>query len=504
MKNQMNLSKTSYCKGIQCQKILWLERHKRELRDDSMLNLQILESGTRVGDLAMGYFGDYSEVPYSEDKSLMIAETKRLLKARTKIICEASFSFDGNFCGVDILRVFDGYVEFIEVKSSTEIKQIYFDDIAYQYYVLSSSGLNVTKVSIMHIDNSYERQGALDLKGLFVVRDCTEKVLSMQKDVVANIGRFREYVKEKDEPEMEIGGQCSDPYACLYYAYCWRHIPENNIFEISGQTLRFNKKLALYRRGIVSFEQLLQSGEDVSDSTRLQVESTVYKLPPAVDKEAIRAFLDTLRWPLYYLDFESFQEAIPPYTGLRPYVQVPFQFSLHIQKGPGGKTEHREFLAEEGTDPRRFIAERLCSDIPENVCILAYNMSYEKGRIRALSDFISASSPDLARHLMNIHDNFRDLMQPFRSRSYYSSELGGSYSIKQVLPALFPDDPELDYNALDLVHDGGEAQLAYAQLCVQSPEERQRTRTALLAYCRLDTLAMVKILEKLREITINL
>jgi len=308
---------------------------------------------------------------------------------------------------------------------------------------------------------------------------------------------------------VDIGDQCSNPYECPYCSYCWRHIPENNIFEISGHGLRSNKKLSLYRRGIVSFEQLLESGEELSEIARLQVETRVYKRPPTVDKEGIRAFLDTLSWPLYFLDFESFQEAIPPFSGLRPYVQVPFQYSLHIQEAPGMEARHREFLAEEGTDPRRCIAERLCADIPENVCVLAYFMGFEKSRIKELAGFVDSqagfidslvgSSTDLARHLMCIHDNIRDLMKPFQSRAYYSDELGGSYSIKQVLPALFPDDPELDYHALDLIHDGGDAQAAYAQLPGQNPEERRRTKAALLAYCRLDTLAMVKILGKLQE-----
>jgi len=495
----MNLSKSRYCKGIQCPKILWLDEHKSELRDDSMLNQRVLETGNRVGDLAMGYFGAYTEVPYNDDKTVVLAETRRLLDAKTETVCEAAFSQNGNFCIVDILRVFKGSVEIVEVKSTTGIYPIHFDDIAFQYYVLNSCGLKVTQVSIMHIDNTYERQGELDLNKLFTVHDCTEKVLSMQEDVAANILRFKESAAAEKEPEIDIGDQCSNPYECLYCSYCWRHIPENNIFKISGHGLRSNKKLSLYRRGIVSFEQLLESGEDLSEIARLQVETRLYNRPPTVNKEDIRAFLDTLSWPLYFLDFESFQEAVPPYSGLRPYMQTPFQYSLHIQEAPGMELEHREFLAEEGTDPRRCLAERLCADIPENVCVLAYFMGFEKSRINELAGFLTDSSPDLARHLMHIHDNIRDLMQPFQSRAYYSGELGGSYSLKQVLPALFPDDPELDYHALDLVHDGTEAQVAYAQLMEQNPEERQRTRAALLAYCRLDTLAMVKILGKLQE-----
>jgi hypothetical protein len=176
-------------------------------------------------------------------------------------------------------------------------------------------------------------------------------------------------------------------------------------------------------------------------------------------------------------------------------MQTPFQYSLHIQK-ENGCLEHREFLAEEGIDPRRSLAERICADIPQTACVLVYNKVYEKGRLKELAERFD----DLSKHLMNIHNNIKDLMQPFQSRAYYCRELGGSYSIKQVLPALCPNDPELDYHALDLVHNGDEAMTIYKELPGKSPQEKKRIRNALLAYCRLDTLAMVRVLEKLREI----
>jgi len=498
----VNLSKSRYCKGIRCPKILWLDAHKSEVRDESVLDMKILETGNRVGDLAMGYYGPYSEVPYNDDKSVMIAETKRLLEANTGIICEGSFSFNGNFCSVDILRVCGGEIEITEVKSSTEVKPIYYDDVAYQYYVLSSCGLSVKKTFIMHINNGYVRQGNIDLIGLFTAHDCTDKIRAMREDVAANIECFKKSAEEENEPNTGIGTHCIDPYECEYRTYCWKRIPKNSVFDISGRALRWDKKFAFYNRGIVSYEQLLESGEDLNAAARLQAETYVYKNPPVINREAIRAFLGTLSWPLYFLDFETLQEAIPPFDGLRPFMQVPFQYSLHIQETPGAILKHKEFLADTGTDPCEKIAKRLCGDIPQNVCVLAYNMGFEKGRIKELADWLEGAgvSNGLVGHLMNIHDNIKDLMEPFQARDYYCLELDGSYSIKKVLPALCPDDPELDYHKLDLVHNGGEAQTAYAELAGKSQEEQERIRAALLAYCRLDTLAMVKILEKLISI----
>jgi hypothetical protein len=528
----VSLSKSRYCKAIQCPKILWLDEHKSEARDDTVLNQTVLDTGSRVGDLAMGYYGEYTEVPYSEDKSLMLAETSRLLEAKTPVICEASFSYEGNFCSVDILRVFNNGVEIIEVKSSTSIAPIYYHDMAFQYYVLASCGLNVQKISLMHINNQYERQGKLDLNRFFTLNDCTDTIRSMQKEIAANIGLFKQAAAGEDEPKKEIGEHCFDPYECVYRSYCWRHIPQNSVFDISGHGLRFDRKLALYQKGVVTFEQLLASGEELNSLARLQVETQVHSKPPIIDKKAIRAFLDTLTWPLYFLDFESFQEAVPPYNGLRPYMQIPFQYSLHIQQEKGGPLEHKEFLVMSGIDPRRALAERLCNDIPQNACVLAYNMGFEKGRIKELAAYLNRQadeirsatpsgftpvavsggydkgtikdlpslSSDVAAHLMNIHDHIQDLMQPFQSRAYYSKELCGSYSSKKVLPALCPNDSELDYHSLELVHNGTDAQAAYAELSGKSPDEQQSIKTALLAYCRLDTLAMVKILEKLQEL----
>jgi hypothetical protein len=499
----MNLSKSRYREGIQCPKILWLNEHKSEVRDESVKNQGVLDTGNKVGDLAMGYYGAYSEVPYNNDKSKMIAETKRLLDANTSIICEASFSYDGNFCSVDILRVCGGGVEITEVKSSTGINPIYYDDIAFQYYVLSSCGLNVKKAFIMHINNEYERQGDIALTELFTTHDCTTIVLAMQRDVAANIERFKKNAEEENEPNIDIGMYCVEPFECVYRTYCWKHIPKNSVFDISGYGLRRNKQFELYKRGVISYKQILESGEKLNDAALLQIETSVYKKPPVINREAIRIFLDALSWPLYFLDFETFNEAIPPFDGLRPYMQVPFQYSLHIQETPGAAPEHREFLAKEGVDPREELAERLCADIPQNVCLLAYNMGFEKRCIKELANWLEKGGKNnLAAHLMNIHENFKDLMKPFQSRDYYSCELDGSYSIKKVLPAFCPDDPDLDYNKLDLVHNGSEAQTAYSDLAGKSPEEREVIRAALLAYCRLDTFAMVKILEKLINISL--
>jgi hypothetical protein len=274
--------------------------------------------------------------------------------------------------------------------------------------------------------------------------------MKKQNEVQSNIKKIREIAGSETEPEIAPGEQCDKPYPCPYKKYCMPHLKHETDTETK---------------------------------------------PPVIDKAAIKSFLDTLSYPLYFLDFETLREAIPPFDNSKPYQQIPCQFSIHIQKEKGGEIEHREFLAEAGSDPRRAVAERLCADIPKDVCVLAYYMSFEKCRIKELAELF----PDISDHLMAIHGNIKDLYTPFGNRAWYSEAQHGSASIKAVLPAMFPDDPELDYHSLDLIQNGVHAMTAYADLPNHTPEEQQRIRAALLAYCKLDTLAMVRLLHTLQD-----
>ncbi|MDR0838911.1 MAG: DUF2779 domain-containing protein [Oscillospiraceae bacterium] len=490
----MNLSKSRYCSAVQCPKILWMQSHMPEEYDETVMNASTLAMGNAVGDLAMGYYGDFTEIPYSDDKSAMLAATQAALNNGVAVIAEASFAVDGNFCSVDILRNFGGYVEIVEVKSSTELKDIYLHDMAYQCYVLQQCGLNVARVSLMHINNQYVRQGALDLRELFTVEDHTADMDALLADIPDNIARFKAIADQSDEPDIGISENCDKPYECGYKSHCWRDIPENSVFDVAGH-MHATKKWDMYRRGIVTFAEIIASGVKINDKQRRQVTGELSRGAPEINKREIRLFLNSLRYPLYHLDFETYQAAIPEYDGLRPYSQVPFQFSLHIEYTEGAEPEHREFLAEAGADPRRELAERLCADIPAGVCVLAYNKAFEQSRLLELA----RQFPDLSGHLTSIRENIEDLMLPFEKQDYYDWRFKGSYSIKYVLPALCPGDPELDYNALDLIHNGGEAMDAFPALAALPPDEAEPYRRALLAYCRLDTLAMVKILARLRE-----
>ena len=488
---KIGLSKSKYCSGIQCPKILWMQKNMPEESSGDSPEV-ILDNGTEVGIVARGYFGDYELVNEDIDKPLMALETSELMKKGVENIAEASFIYDWLYCAVDILHKNGDGWDIVEVKSSTEVKEIYKEDVAFQYFVLKNCNVNVKNVYILHINNQYVRYGELDLKEFFVLEDLTQDATLRSLNIHDNIDYIREVVSDKDEPDIDLGLYCYNPYECSFRQYCFRNIPTPSVFNISG--LRKTEMFSCFKKGIISFQDVVNNPVKINDKQRKQVDFSINHLPDYINKTKIQVFLNTLSYPLYHLDFETFQHAIPQWDGEKPYAQIPFQYSLHIEY-EDGRLEHKEFLAKEGEDPRREISERLCEDIPLGVCSLAYNMSFEKTRLKELGELF----PDLKAHLMDIFNNMHDIMDPFKHGDYYSEAMQGSYSIKYVLPALYPDDPELDYHNLDDVHNGSEASAAFLTMPKKSPEEIASLRANLLKYCGLDTYAMVKVLQKLRE-----
>lgn len=492
----MYLSKSKYTKALQCPKMLWMDMYKPEEAFEDLSLQEIYERGNDVGDLARQYFGAYALVDFDKGLDSMLEETQKYINEGAQNIAEASFSYNGMFCSVDILHKTPFGWDIVEVKSSTHLKSVFLDDMTFQCYVLTKLGYKITGVYNMHLNSDYVRQGELNLHQLFTIEDCTETIAMRLPYVEQNIRQIEQFFAraEEFEPKYDIGMHCESPYECAYQNYCRRNLPSPNIFNVRGR-LGKKKKYQFYYDGIISFEDIDRCA-NLNKKQMLQVETEVYNKPPTINTKHIKKWLDDLSYPLYHLDFETYMQAVPQYDGIRPYMQIPFQYSLHIQHEKGGECEHREHLGKEGTDTRRALAEQLCRDIPKDVCSLAYNMKFEKMIIKQLAN----EYPDLAEHLMNIHDNMKDLMVPFEKGDYYCKEMEGSYSIKLVLPALCPNDPELDYHNLEEIHHGSEASTAFAQLHTKPQEEIEQTRKNLLAYCGLDTLAMVKILEKLYDI----
>ena len=491
----MYITKSKYVRGMQCPKMLWMDEH---MPDEAISKAMpsILENGIKTGEVARSYFGEYSLVEFDPIAEVMRDETARLMNQGTENIAEATFVYEDLLCRVDILHFNGEGYDIVEVKSSTKIRDEYYFDISFQYYVLEQAGVKVDNVYLLYVNNQYIREGELDLNELFIKADVTYDAKALATAVKVNADSFISIMAMEAEPEHKIGICCENPFECDFKEYCTRFLPKPSVLDIAG--LFKSKKYRYLDEGIVTFEDVLEKPFLLNMSQRKQVETEVNDAPDTVEKRRIQAFLDTLSYPMYHLDFETFQPAVPPFDYIKPWQQIPFQYSLHVQREKNGPLEHYEFLGEGGTDPRRALAEQLCEQIPLDVCSLAYNMKFEKMIIRQLADTYA----DLSVHLMNIHDNMRDLMIPFKEKSYYSRKLEGSYSIKYVLPAMCGEDPELDYTALNQIHNGSEAMDAFPKLGdgSMSEEEIAETRRNLLAYCRLDTLAMVKVLEKLQKL----
>ena len=473
---------------------------KKYKPEEQVINENVMArmaAGNEVGDLAMSLFGDYIDVTeYKDDRidlNRMIERTKEEMKKGTKNICEASFLYNGLYCAVDILRKEEDGYSIYEVKSSThDDKDVYFADVAYQKYVLEHCGINVKDTYLVVINNEYVYDGTLKVNELFKITDVREGVEDQSLVVEANLKTAERILQSETEPDIDLDLHCNKPYRCGFWKYCSRNLPSPSVFNL--YRIKFKDAVGFYKEGITSYEQL-ELDLRIKNPTQLkQIDYELHDKGTCIDQTIISEFLDKCTYPLYFLDFETEQPVIPKYIGTKPYQQIPFQYSLHYIEKEGGELKHKEFLGISGQDPRRALAEQLCEDIPYDVCTMAYNKMFECGRIKELAE----SFPDLADHLLNIERNIIDLLDPFRQGGYYCKAMGGSFSIKSVLPAMFPNDPELDYHNLEGVHNGGEAMLIYPKIQYMDEDEQKITRHNLLKYCELDTYAMVKVWLKLK------
>lgn len=287
-----------------------------------------------------------------------------------------------------------------------------------------------------------------------------------------------------DMPDIDIGEHCEIPYPCDFMGHCRQHIPQDSVFDLRRKGVN---KYDLYQKGIVEMKDIPL--DILNTFQRLQVEAFLNKAEK-IDKKAIKTFIDRLFYPLCFLDFETFCTPIPLFDGTRPYQQVPFQYSLHIQDSEKAGLKHFEYLAKPRKDPRREFLNKLFETIPKNGCVITYT-DFEAKRLRELAnDFLEYSD-----RIESLIENIQDISLPFKRMDYYHWQMNGSYSIKKVLPVLVP---EMSYKDLD-ISDGGMAMDAYFAMNRSSDQEEiKRLGRYLLEYCKLDTLAMVKILKRMR------
>ncbi len=441
------LSKSTFVYGCQCPKRLYLHKFKPEVRnEEDEEQLSIFSTGTNIGLLAQGLYpgGVNAEPPDSFSYAQSVSKTKELIASGINIIYEAAFIHNQVLCAIDILVKENNHWYAFEVKSTSKVKEPHITDAALQYYVITNSGIPLKDISIVHLNTKYFKDGELDVNQLFTKSSILNEVLELQSFVDEKTKSLIQLVKDKTEPIIEVGDHCNVPYSCDFSDYC--------------------------NQGI---EQI----EEISDR------------PENIDSDYIQSFLDELEYPLYFFDFETVMPVVPEFDFSRPYQQIPFQYSVHLLKTPKSKLEHYEFLGDGVSDPRPELTKQLVKCLGKSGSIIVWNQGFEKTRLRELALML----PKYAEQLEAINERIVDLMNPFRKKAFYKRDFNESYSIKVVLPVLVPG---FSYDSL-AIQNGGDASAIYANLKNMPIESIEQTRKDLLEYCKLDTLAMVKILQHL-------
>jgi len=486
------LSKSTFIRGLQCEKSLYLYKKHYKLKDPTSPSLQaIFDQGNQIGVLAQSLFsGGVDATPSSHFRMMeSVIKTKEFLDNGESIIYEATFTYNEVLAALDVLVKDEEGWKAYEVKSSTSVSETYVKDAAIQYYTIVNSGIDLVDISIVHINNQYLLDGDLDINQLFTIESVKDQVLNYLPKIPNEVSRLKNVIEEDSMPKIDIGIHCLDPYDCDFKGACWKHIPEYSVFNISR--LKTDKKFKLYNQGVITLDQVDLSKANLSNKQALQVKSEI-EGKSYINKEEIRKFLNKLNYPLYYLDFETINPGVPKYQGTSPYQLVLFQYSLHIKQSEESELIHKEYLADPKKDPRIGFIKQLISECGSYGDILVYNIGFERGRLNELIE----QFPEYKDPFQAIIERLKDLMIPFQNKWYYTPEMKGSYSIKYVLPSLAP---ELSYKDLN-IKDGGMASSIYLSMTNNNFKgDEFSTRKDLLEYCKLDTYAMVKIIEKLKK-----
>lgn len=485
------LSKSKLLAFRQCPKRLWLEVHHPELREDSAATQASFSMGYQVGDIARQLYDAKGTGvlidPQEEGFDAAFARTQDLLQSAQPIF-EAGFRAEGALAFADVLLPVKkgGQLNWrmIEVKSSTSVKDYHRDDVAVQAFIAHSANVPLTKIALAHIDNRWIYPGNDDYNGLLVENDLTEEAFSRAETVRGWIAEAQQIVASPNEPDITTGEQCDTPYACGFYDYCQSQEPqtEHPIHWLPGH-------LSSALRNYIKTQGLIDLS-DLPDATlnakQQRVKDVTLSGVPYFDQKATAKALAAYKLPACFLDFETIQFTVPIWKNTRPYQQIPFQFSLH-RLSRTGKLKQQAFLDLSGRDPSRSFAEALIAACGKQGPIFVYNAAFETTRIKELSERF----PKLAKSLLALNERVVDLL-PIAREHYYHPSQHGSWSIKAVLPALCPD---LNYGDLDGVQNGGMAMDAFLEALAPETSEARKTQIEqqLLAYCALDTYAMVRL-----------
>ncbi len=474
------LSKSRITAFEQCPRRLWLMIHRPELAEHDDGAQARFATGNQVGAIACALHPEGVMVEAEPDLAAALAETARLIaEGHPGPIFEATFEHDGVLVRVDVLHREKGATwRMAEVKSSTGPKDYHLGDLATQLWVLRESGIAVASAAIRHVDNSFVLKRAGDYAGLLTDAELLAEAEGVAQGRPQTVAEARR-VLAGGEPVCAMGAHCEKPFACEFATHCAAGEGEGPEWPVTLLPNGGGKKWA--GQGIAD---LLDLDEADLPAKQAKIVAATRSGVPFHDAKAARAAMKPWGSTRAWLDFETINPAVPLWIGTRPYQQVPFQFSVHLEEA-GGAITHHEFLCADGSDPRGPCAAALVAAIPPEATIVAYNAAFEKRVLRELA----TDCPDYAAALLAMETRTVDLL-PIARDCWYHRDQRGSWSIKAVLPTL----AELDYAALE-VKDGGDAQAAFLEAIEPGcdPTRRWALEEALKAYCARDTWAMVAV-----------
>lgn len=479
------LSKSKINAGLQCERRLWLETFRRDAMEVTAEAQAAFDTGNEVGEIARQLFGPGVLIGHQDALDRAVAQTEELIAARPRLaVFEAAFRHSDVLVRADVLKPVSRGYDLIEVKSATRVKDEYFNDCAIQAWVISNAGLPLRRIHVAHINNEYVYRGDGDYTGLLVTEDVTDAVRERLTQVPGWVKRFKQ-VLQGDEPEIKTGAHCDTPYSCACFAYCRAQEPAGPKYPVDILPHAGKLLLALQEEGYADLCKVPASR--LKNPRHLRIRAASISGQPFLDPEAAKE-ISKLAFPRYYLDFETVSFAVPRWAGTRPYQQLPFQWSCHVERADGS-LEAKMFLDLSGQPPMRAFAESMLDALGRRGPILVYNAPFEKGRIAELADMF----PDLARPLQALLPRVVDLL-PIAREHYYHPDMMGSWSIKKVIPTIAPD---LDYAGLEDVASSGDAPLAYLEAIHPDTAASRRAELdqALRRYCANDTIAMVRLVQ---------
>ncbi|MBU0611809.1 DUF2779 domain-containing protein [Patescibacteria group bacterium] len=492
------LSKTDYLIYRDCAKNAWLKVNKPEVyyaKPLSTFDQGIIDAGNEVDELARDLFPGGVLIKERNDTT----ETKKLIAKKAPVIYQPVFETDLYKVICDILvwnensKAYDLY----EVKASTSGEdkkakdKLYTYDIAFQYLVLKESKVPIGKLYLVRLNSEYIKGPELELNLFFTKENFTEQVLEIEEEVKEEMKIAQKFISQEKEPH----GSCKcitrgRSSHCTTFSYSNPHVPEYSVHDISriGQS---KKKLAdLVDSGIFSIHEVPPEFE-LSEKQRNQVDATQLD-KPFIYKNEIKEFLESIRGPIAFLDYETFPAAIPRFAGYGPFNQIPFQFSLHIHE-EGKELRHEEFIFTENKNPDEAIIEALKKNIPSSGSVIVWHKSFEIGRNKELAN----RNPEHQGFFEDLNSRIVDLEEIFTEQFFIHPGFKGKTSIKYILPVLAP---ELSYKELD-IKEGATASDTWNKIVNKefSDEEIKEKIKHLLTYCERDTYAMYAIWKHLHD-----